>query len=611
MAYSTKIKEPSQDPIVLFEVDLPLENTLWINEGAGLWKKNLTPGTVTVTGSNDEEGYYGTQNTTIYFIQSMRVNNQIFSKMSSWANMEAQNKSFYYDQSITTIHAHFDQFNPPYVYENIILGATKGFCNRVDPANDGLYNNVVYDPRIISVPDVERKKDFLFFGLLQYTGGTVVLQNIDGELDSLRDANLMSQASRFLAGFAGDAYSDFKLFDGFFVDDYSFNFDEFRLEIVDIRKRLSRTLPVAQFDATTYPDIDPKNVGENIPMPIGQVYDAPAICTNDEEAGSPATYTFKLAYIGTDNFTQYGVKAGQTIVVRVDGADSLDTVALDAATGTFTLKVLTLDGNDAWVSGDYDPKKHKGKVAVDFIGYVDNGNDAIENNLDVLKLVVSEFLGIVYIGDNYNTTEWAAEAAGVFDIGIFINDDLEVSELIEMCCTTEDGVYLIQDDGKITFKTSDTSKAISLTIYDDEIPEDVLPEIDPRTQEYLSSVIIAYAKQYKEKRFLKQLNNTYEQEVLNNYGRYKQRTIETLLTNSTDATAKAEAIMLSSKTIPIIVGIQTGLQTSELEIFDTINAEIDRPDKALFGMAKYEVLGVSKRLMDGAVDLTLKYVEAA
>ncbi len=598
MAYSTKIKEPSQDPIVLFEVDIPLENTLWINEGAGLWKKNLTPGTVTVTGSNDEEGYYGTQNTTIYFIQSMRVNNQIFSKMSSWANMEAQNKSFWYDQSTTTIHAHFDQFNPPYVYENIILGATKGFCNRVDPANDGLYNNVVYDPRIISVPDVERKKDFLFFGLLQYTGGAVILQNIDGELDSLKDANIMSQASRFLAGFAGDAYSDFKLFDGFFVDDYNFNFDEFRLEIVDIRKRLSRTLPVAQFDATTYPDINEKNVGENIPMPIGQVYDAPVICTNDEEAGFPATYTFKLAYIGTDNLTQYGVKLGQTIVARVDGESQTPT--LDAAAGTFTL-----------LSAAYDPAKQKGKVTVDYIGYVDNSNVTIENNLDVLKLVVSEFLGIAYIGDNYNTTEWAAEAAGVFDIGIFINKDLEVSELIEMCCTTEDGVYLIQDDGKITFRTSDTSKAISLTIYDDEIPEDVLPEIDPRTQEYLSSVIIGYAKQYKEKRFLKQLNNTYEQEVLNNYGRYKQRTIETLLTNSTDATTKAEAIMLSSKTIPIIVGIQTGLQTSELEIFDTINAEIDRPDKALFGMAKYEVLGVSKRLMDGAVDLTLKYVEAA
>ncbi len=598
MAYSTKIKEPSQDPIVLFEIDLRLENKLWINEAAGLWKKNLTPGTVTITGSNGEEGYYGIQNTIIYFIQSMRVTNEIFAKMSSWANMAAQNKSFYYDQATTTIHAHFDQFNPPYVYESIVLGATQGFCNRVDPANDGLYNNVVYDPRIISVPDVERKKDFLFYGLLQYPGGTVVLQNLDGALDFLKDANLMSQASRFLAGFAGDSYSDFKLFDGFFIDDYSFNFDEFRLEIVDIRKRLSRTLPVAQFDATTYTDIDPKNVGENIPMPIGQVFDAPVICTNDEEAGSPATYTFKLAYIGTDNLTQYGVKAGQTIIVRVDG--EAQTPTLNAAAGTFTL-----------LAAAYDPSKQKGKVAVDFIGYVDIGNNTIENNLDVLKLVVSEFLGIAYIGDNYNTTEWAAEAASVFDIGIFINDDLEVSELIEMCCTTEDGVYLIQDDGKITFKTSDTSKAISLTIYDDEIPEDVLPEIDPRTQEYLSSVIIAYAKQVKEKRFLKQLNNTYEQEVLNNYGRYKQRTIETLLTNSTDATAKAEAIMLSSKTIPIIVGIQTGLQTSELEIFDTINAEIDRPDKALFGMAKYEVLGVSKRLMDGAVDLTLKYVEAA
>lgn len=608
MAYATKILEPSQDPIVLFEVDFPLENELWINESAGLWKKNLTPGTVTVTGSDAQIGYYGIQNTIIYFIQSMRVNNIHFAKMSSWANMAAQNKSFYYDQATTTIHAHFDNFNPPYVYENIILGATQGYCNRVDPANDGLYDNVVYDPRIISVPDVSRKKDFLFYGLLQYAGGTVVLDNVDGGLDSFKDANIMSQASRVLAGFAGDEYADFKRFDGFFIDDYSFNFDEFRFEIVDIRKRLSRTLPVAQFDATTYPDIDPKNVGENIPMPLGQVYDAPVICTNDEE-GAPATYTFVFAYVGLDDLTQYGVKAGQTLTVRVDGEDSLDVVTLDAAAGTFTLKVLNGDRGDDWVEGDYNPAKHKGKVTVDGLGYVDIGNNTIENNLDVLKLVVSEFLGIAYIADNYNTVEWAAEAAGVFDIGKFINKDLEVSELIEEVCTTEDGVYLIQDDGKITFKTSDTSKAISLTIYADEYESD--PEIDPRTNEYLSSVTIAYSEQVKEKRFLKKANTTYEQEVLNNYGRYKKRTIKTLLTSSADATAKAEAVMLSSKTIPIIVSIETGLQTSELEIFDTINAEIDRPDKSLFGMSKWEVLGVNKRLMDGTVDLILKYVEAA
>lgn len=608
MAYSTKIKEPAQDPIVLFEVDMPLENTIWINEAAGIWKKNLTPGTVTVIGSNGEVGFYGKQNTIVHFIQSMRVDAEQFTKVNNYATLETTNKSFYY--SGTTIRVHFDQFNPPYVYENIILGATSGWCNRVDPANDGLYNGVVYDSRLISVPDVKRKKDFLFYGLLQYPGGSVVLQNVDGELDSLKDASIMSQASRFLVGFAGDAYTDFKLFSGFFVDDYRFNFDEFEIEIVDIRKRLSRTLPVAQFDATTYTDINEKNIGENIPMPIGQVYDAPVLCINDEEGGAPLTYTFVLAYIGADGLTQYGVKAGQTIVVRIDGEDSKDTVTLDAAAGTFTLKFLNTDiVTDAWISGDYDHLKHRGKVTVDFIGYVDIGNNTVENNLDVLKLVVSEFLGISYIADNYNTVEWAAEQAGVYDIGKFINKDLEVSELIEMCCTTEDGVYLIQDDGKITFRTSDDSKAISLTIYGDELLTD--PEIDPRTNEYLSSVIIAYAKQEKEKRFLKQLNNTYERAVLNSYGRYKQRTIETLLTNTADAIVKAEAVMLSSKTIPIIVEIETGLQTSELEIFDTINAVIDRPDKTLFGTAKYEVLGVAKRLLTGRVGLTLKYVEAA
>ena len=51
-----------------------------------------------------------------------------------------------------------------------------------------------------------------------------------------------------------------------------------------------------------------------------------------------------------------------------------------------------------------------------------------------------------------------------------------------------------------------------------------------------------------------------------------------------------------------------GLQATVLELLDIIHAEINRPDKTLFGMAKWEVLGVSKQLKKGRVALILKYV---
>ena len=148
MSFLTKIKNPQLDIIILFEVDLPLDNKIWINEGGGIWKCNLIPGDITITGSDGLVGFYGTKNKLFYFIQSMKVNTISFTKVSTYANLISQNKSFMYSGS--TIHVHFDNFDPPDVFSSILLGSVMGYCDRIDPANDGYYNNIYYEPIIKS-----------------------------------------------------------------------------------------------------------------------------------------------------------------------------------------------------------------------------------------------------------------------------------------------------------------------------------------------------------------------------------------------------------------------------------------------------------------------------
>jgi len=592
MSFAIEIVKPINDPIVLFEIDLPLEHNIFINDEPGIWKCNLTPNDVTVVGSDGQIGYFGTQNEVFYNIQSMKVNIVPFTKVTTKANLRTQNQSFLYEG--TTIYVHFDGWQPSDVFYSIVLGSVMGFCDKIDPANDGYYNNVYYDPRIKSVPAIDKKKDNLFFGIIQFPGGTFALINTDGALDALKDEKIYGQACRTLLGFAGDPYSEYKRQSGGFVDDYDFNFDEFSIEMKDIRKRFSRTLPVAKYDQTTCPYLDDDNVDKNIPLAFGTVRDCSVVCVNDTES-TPASYTFKLCYVGTDDLTVNGIKNGQTIIVRVDDVE-VTPASFTAATATFTLS-----------TADYDPDGQKGKVTADFIGYVDGANAVIENSLDIIRLILDVYLAISYISDNYNTTEWAAEKATADTISRFIDKDLEINDFIEEICATNRGIFDIQGDGKITFRTTDTSKTAAATIYSDEWLDD--PQVDPRTDEYLTSVIVEYAKAYKAKEYRRYTNIAYESELVALFGQYKQRTVETLLTTSADAQGKSEDIMADSSEIPVIVERTIGLQGTILELLDIVKAEIDRPDKELFGMSKWEVLGVGKQLAEGKTGLTLKYIE--
>lgn len=594
MAFATEIVKPTNNPIVLFEVDLPLKHKTFIDDEAGIWKCNLTPGDVMVMGSDGQVGYFGTQNQIFYNIQSMRVNTVIFTKVTTKIDLRAQNESFMYEG--TTLRVHFDSWEPSDIFYSIVLGSVVGFCDKVDPANDGYYEGVYYDPRIKKASVINKKKDTLFFGIIQFPSGVFTLINTDGALDLLKDERIYGQACRALLGFAGDPYSEYKQQNSGFVDNYNFNFDVFNITMKDIRKRFSRTIPVAKFDAATYPYMCCEATDKNIPLAIGQVYDCVVYCTNDEQ-GAPATIDFKMCYVGTDALTQHGIKAGQTITVRVDDVEKTP-VSFDAATATFKLSPSA-----------YDPDGDKCKVVADFIGYVDDANEVIDNSLDVMRLLLDVYLGISYVDANYNLAEWAAEKIKADTIARYIDEDLEVKDFIEEICATNRGILDVQSDGKITFRTTDATKAVVATFLDDEWLSDL--QVDPRTDEYLTSVIVEYARLYKHDMYNRHVNTIYEAELVALFGQYKQRTVQTLLVTAGDAEVKSEAIMADSKEIPIVVERTLGSQGMTLELLDNIDAEINRPNRKLFGMGKWEVLGVSKRLGEVKTKLTLRYIGEA
>lgn len=579
MSFSDEIIKSISNKIALVEYDLPVEVDEFSNYEAGIWYKKITPGVVTISGSDGLTGYYTDQNTYDYKnIASLKIGAIDYIKVTSLSQLRSQNESFYYDQATTMIYFHFTDFEWP-LDKVVLAGAVQGFLKEI--GESAYYNNIYYEPRVKNIPGLSQKKDPLFFGVLAFQSGSISFINNDGFFDNIIDLSLYRQPCRVKFGFTGIDYSEFEnIFSGY-VERYALTFDDFSLSAQDIRKNLSRSIPVRTFQSSEFPDIDEDNINKPKPLAYGSVKNAPVICVNENES-SPTNYEFLIM-----DTTDYSISSVSNVYV--------DNELLGGAHWSVDLDTGILSIASAQVEDNLED------VSCDFVGASET------NGIAIIQDLMLKYADLQFISSNFSITQWNTAKADSRDIGLYIDKDIKVIKQIEEICKSIDCIFYVTPDGKYSAKIFDADRTPRKTIESYEWISD--PKITIDESRFLSSVKILYNQDYAKGTYTEYLNDNYENEVLRRYKAYNQKEIKTLLATESDAMAISETVMALSKEVKEIATRTVKMQHYDLEIGDFIIASPDTRYGEADNLRIYEIISKNIDFNNFTITLEMRYVK--
>jgi hypothetical protein len=574
MTFSQFIESNASKKITIVEIDAPLTGYKWINYEPYIWYTRLTPGNQEFTDDNGNTAYWDTRNTQYYNVQSLNIDCELYPEASSLANCISTEKTWFYDSDTTDFYIHFEDSNPYYYYERIAFGVAVGFTKGIDNTTNNYFEDVYYEPLVQSVPNLQKQKDALFYGILQYQGGSITFDNTNGYFDDFSQRDLYGQPIRVKLSFEGLPFDEALTVYTGKVEDFIHTMTSFTVNIADIRKTLSRKLPINTLSLTDWPDMEEKLDGTPIPIAYGSVINGTAYKVTDT---TPNTYVF------CD--TTYNAVASSITVVDKDGA-----VVSHSGTvtdGTFT---ATSDEKNLYVSFSVP---------------------SVTNGLDIIEDVLSNYESIDYNITNFDTLEWEESKIDVADSGIWIGKGAlkSAADIIELICIDNNGIFDVLPDGRFTFRMYDGDRIPTHEIFEDELL--MLPQVPYKATEYLSSAKVAYNIDIKEKDPVLYTNDSFESKGYGRYRQYKERKFDTTLVNKADAITLSDEIMEQSKFIYPSMQLQTKIQNSNLRVLDNVLYEHKRPNgNEIIPRSLYQVLGVTIDLNNYTINATIKQIRA-
>jgi len=217
---------------VLFDLDITQINSLWINHGAGVWVVNVN-GLYPWVDASLLSGFSVVQS--ISNVGSVLVDSIQLTQADTLLECSENVESFYWDGE--NLYITCPGWDSPYLHQ-ISVGVVSGYSKEgFTPINA----NQLYESRLLSVPSISKSRDPLFWGKIQYEGGSVDINNADGELDQYgENYNVYGNQARVSIGFADQDYSEYvRLFTGF-VETLSLNEERFTVSFKDRRKSLTK-----------------------------------------------------------------------------------------------------------------------------------------------------------------------------------------------------------------------------------------------------------------------------------------------------------------------------------------------------------------------------------
>jgi hypothetical protein len=583
--------KPVSQKITLFELDIGRLQDFWVNYRAGLWYLEFNKAYTSII-VVDQALITDISEITFERVGSVQSDGVNLTEVTSLATLDSTEQSFYFDNTNDHLYLHLTNHDEPSMHR-LIMGDVYGYTTQ-----PGIWNEVFYEGRLRSVPNITTTRDPIFFGIMRFQGGMVTLENTDGALDDFAEKNdVFGQEGRILVGFDDMGYSDFeKVFTGY-VEDINITQESMQLSLVDKRKRMSRQIPYNLFTSTDYTNLNSTNEGKPIPLIWGVVKNVPAICLNEDEA-APSEYTFKLC-----DTEQHSISTLSTVYVTTSETvkQSVSFSGTDKQAATFILS------SGAYTAGNI--------VTVDMTGYDDSvrrdgTGSPIETGLEVIKDILNNYLSYPYNANIFDTTEWTTAEADVRDIGMVIDNPTAIYTIIEQISNSLYGQFIVKDNGLFTFRRYNPSATYSQAIGKEEILNRTGITYSPK--ELVTSINVGHSKDWA--------NNTYqyiqdtddESSIYSKYRVYRSKTFDSLLTDSTDAQLLADDIMEQSgiirKTFPIVTKLQSALR----ETFDWIYTDLTRANEGMLLDIKsfVEVIVARKDFNNNTVTLTCRIPKA-
>jgi len=592
------INKPFSKKKILVEISSGLAEDFWLSEEPGIWYNKLT---VWVPDKKFGFGYgvfgYGSfgndgtdtlgHNAVYYQVGSVKISGVIYTEYDKYDDCVANSESWYYDIITTKLYLHFLNDTAPWeqtgAWERttISIGLVAGFSNHA-----GYYNDIYYDARVISIPNISYRKNWLFFGIARSAGGEVTLDNSDGYFDNFATHDIFGHKIVFRFGVDDIAHAQYLELANFYIDKITVTKTTFSIALNDKRSFLQKKIPINVYDSTTYPDIKDTNENKPIRLGYGTNKKVPCVCTNEEEAiGGGIDYTFKICDVANP---AYAISAITTVyiddVVEVPKATNLNTATFTIASG----------GN--YTKGD--------KVTCTYTGYTDGG--VIDNALDVIADLLNEFNNDVYNSTNFNTTAWAIAKALAYDIGFPIEKET-VGSAITKIANTVHGSFLIQGDDRYSFKIFDEDTAAVKTITGEEILKLTKAEYD--TKRYLTRFEILYDRDWDSGFFRRIIEESNEEAIFTKYGVYREKEFETLLISADDSSSLASKISKTTSEVVPYFSFTTKSQNFDLMLTDLVNVELNRVTKEMYGTVKLEIVGIVKDMAKFTTTIIGRYIK--
>ncbi|MCQ9208295.1 MAG: hypothetical protein NG712_02840 [Omnitrophica bacterium] len=591
--FSSLSQEAFSKKILLAELDIGQTQTFFTNWAAGIWYVDFDA----VYSRAEPWMTDNISSQRINAVGSVYANGTLLLKVNSLADVHTNDKSFYWDSGDKVVYLKLPNSDSPELF-NIVFGVAIKVSNKA-----GVYGGDYYDGRLVSVPNINKSKDPMFFGKISFDGGKVVLLNEDGEFDLYgEEQDIFGNPLRLYLGFGDLEFSSFKeLYEGF-IEECKIGEGGFEIEVSDKRKQLNRKLPIdtyykteAPSGQTNYPDLKDKNIGKSIPVGWGVIKNAEVVCTNEEVDPAGVPWEFKIC-----NCTYHAINA--ITQVYVEGFDLVGVSTDDLANGEFTLAYNATPGDGEYKKGD--------KVTVDYSGYEDEGGTLISNGMDQIKdILLSYYYPIAYNNYYFNVDEWNHFTLAAADVSIFIAKLTETWKIIEDISYATAGNWLVQDNGLYTFRIYDSARSTVQTIYYYELMDSLELAVIYDPQEVLTSCRIGYNKDWNEDEYIYKVNSESEEQNYLKYKTYRDKTFDTLLTSEAAAYDFSVKIMELSGIVNKPIEVRTKMQSVDRVIGDMIKVQYRTKNRTFLGWLKCEVIGKMIDLNKMEVNLTCRIVK--